>query len=572
MTANDVILLADMIEKARGETEEVLSDTDHETYFTARNYLRAFQPSTDDLLSGIVDGTLDGGIDGLYVFVNGFCVRDDTGLSGLGRHAEIDLVVLQVKNTKGFGEAAIDKLVVNLPRLLDFSRDDSTLSRAFNPRVLEVSRRFLDTYRGLDMPALRIFVCFASLRADDTHPNTVAKGDLIVDTLKRSFAYAQTEVAFLDAATLADQARERPPITKKLALAEIPISTETAGGYIGVVKLDEYDKFITDETGKLNTSLFEANVRDYEGDTSVNRSIGETLEREDTDIDFWWLNNGVTIVANRVQPAGKMLELDSPQIVNGLQTSHEIYKRGRVKTTSTDSRSVLVKVVQARDDSTRDRIIRATNSQTSLASSALRATDKVQRQIEEHLQKYDLYYERRRNLYQNRGIPIHKLVSIEQMGQAILSTMVQAPHVARGNLTRVFEPEIYDKLFASTHEIGMFSSAISIQRDCEAHLRESPALIGQVEDYLFHLTTLATMVLTRKQRPNAADIARMPPTIAKSVLEDLYRIIRDEFLKAIEKSNEALVEKAAKSLAVTNKIVARGRTYLSSSPRNSVRT
>jgi hypothetical protein len=80
-----------------------------------------------------------------------------------------------------------------------------------------------------------------------------------------------------------------------------------------VVSLLEYQRFITDDLGKLDASLFEANVRDYEGETGVNRNIRETLEREDRAVDFWWLNNGVTIVANKVQPAGKLLALETPR-------------------------------------------------------------------------------------------------------------------------------------------------------------------------------------------------------------------------------------------------------------------
>ena len=40
-------------------------------------------------------------------------------------------------------------------------------------------------------------------------------------------------------------------------------------------------------------------VRDYQGHNSVNKEIGNTLVSS-TPEDFWWLNNGVTIVAEDV--------------------------------------------------------------------------------------------------------------------------------------------------------------------------------------------------------------------------------------------------------------------------------
>lgn len=460
MASNDVILLADMLDRDR-EGFTALGD-DHATYFTARHYLRNYAPTHDDLLAGLVDGSQDGGIDAIYVFANSLCVRDDTSLKPLGRGAQLDLFIMQVKNSRSFGEDAINRLLVTLPKLLDFSRDELALSKSLNSRVLEVSRRFLNAYRGLDMPTLRVFVCFASLKAEHLHPNTKARSEELTTVVRNCFGGAEVQVAFLDAAAVADMARERPVTTRQLALAENPISTSTAGGYIAVVRLADYERFITDDAGKLDASLFEANVRDYEGDTSVNRSIHNTLVQHDSHVDFWWLNNGVTIVAKRVQPAGKLLQLDAPQVVNGLQTSNEIYKRSKAEPEAgvDDARSVLVKVIQAEDDAVRDRIIRATNSQTSFGPSALRATDKVQRQIEEHLRSKGLYYERRRRHYFNQGFPVESLVSIDQMGQAVLSVLVQAPHIARGEVSRVFEEDLYDLLFAPSHPIEMYAACL----------------------------------------------------------------------------------------------------------------
>src|SRR4051794_26979345 len=115
------------------------------------------------------------------------------------------------------------------------------------------------------------------------------------------------------------------------------------------------------------------------------------------------------ILDGRDQPANKVLELESPQIVNGLQTSHEIFKR-RVTGPEADERSVLVKVIEAEESSRRERIIRATNSQTPFGPSTLRATDKVQRQIEEYLSERGLFYERRRRYYFNQNKPVDRIV------------------------------------------------------------------------------------------------------------------------------------------------------------------
>lgn len=54
---------------------------------------------------------------------------------------------------------------------------------------------------------------------------------------------------------------------------------------------------ITSEHGELLEYLFESNVRDYEGDVEVNEQIRETLHNQNDKAEFWWLNNGITILA-----------------------------------------------------------------------------------------------------------------------------------------------------------------------------------------------------------------------------------------------------------------------------------
>jgi len=134
--------------------------------------------------------------------------------------------------------------------------------------------------------------------------------------------------------------------------------------YILLCTLSDYFDFVSDEDGKLRRYLFESNVRDYLGEVQINRDIQETLTRSDSPEqgDFWWLNNGVTILGTNASVAGKELCVENVQIVNGLQTTETIYcffddEDGA----QNDDRAVLVKVILAADDATRARIVKATN-------------------------------------------------------------------------------------------------------------------------------------------------------------------------------------------------------------------
>ena len=561
MAANDVILLGEMVDRSRVETDG-LTASEQETYFFAKHFLKAFAPGHDDLLAGIVDGSNDGGIDGIYIFVNGNCVRDDVPLRGMGYGADLQLILLQVKNVSGFSEDAVDKFTIHLPELLDFDRDEEALSRRFNRRVLEVTRRFLTVIQTLEMPELRATVAFASFRAErGPHPNVSAKAQNVSRAIKHCFGTSEPTVVFLDAAEVSDRARYRPPSQKTLVLAENPISTDRSGGYIGVASLPEYCRFISDELGRLDGPMFDANVRDYESESGVNQSIQETLEEAESDVDFWWLNNGVTVVADKVQLNNKRLTLATPQVVNGLQTSHEIFKRGQ-RAELDPGRSVLVKVIEADREVTKDRIIKATNSQTNLGTATLRATDGLQRKIEEYFATIGLSYERRKNYYRNQQIPLTELVSIDQLGQAVVATLAQAPHIARGSVSLIFEDDIYPRVFHEQHPLAAYGQAISIVRSCEKFLRSDHRTRGETDNFVFHLAMITAVAMTKRLRPSAIELAAVDRIPDAALLGELLLLVQHAYSQVVTSKDFVLFDEVAKDELSTKRVLAQAAHYL----------
>src|SRR4051794_24331463 len=106
VAANDVVLLKTKLERHREQIASGLTPQEHQTFFVAVNYLNDYNMSHQDILSGVVDGTHDCGLDGIYVFANGVYLKDDVPLRALGRNVQLDLVLLQVKDTAGFKEDA----------------------------------------------------------------------------------------------------------------------------------------------------------------------------------------------------------------------------------------------------------------------------------------------------------------------------------------------------------------------------------------------------------------------------------------------------------------------------------
>lgn len=188
-------------------------------------------------------------------------------------------------------------------------------------------------------------------------------------------------------------------------MAEIPIALGVKKDFVTLVKLTSFYKFITDENCQIRRRLFDANVRDYQGRNKVNTSIQETLSTETAE-DFWWLNNGITILSNNAIPvSSRELQLDNPVIVNGLQTSNEIYSfySQNPESLMKESRNILVRVIVPESEESRNKIIFATNNQTNIPKSTLRVTDPIHLEIELYFKNKGLYYDRRKNFYRNEG-------------------------------------------------------------------------------------------------------------------------------------------------------------------------
>ena len=95
----------------------------------------------------------------------------------------------------------------------------------------------------------------------------------------------------------------------------------------------------------MRSYVFDWNVRDYEGDVEVNREIRESLQ-DPKSPEFWWLNNGVTVLCSTATISGRTFSLDDVQIVNGLQTSVTIFEhlRSAPAEDASRSRSILVQI------------------------------------------------------------------------------------------------------------------------------------------------------------------------------------------------------------------------------------
>jgi len=152
-------------------------------------------------------------------------------------------------------------------------------------------------------------------------------------------------------------------------------------------------------------------------------------------------------VASEVRGDGDFLTITDAMIVNGLQTSYELFNHFSGISVA-DTRHILVRILESSHSDATDRIIKATNNQTKIPSMWLHATEEIQREIEAELKKVNLYYDRRKNHYRNQGIPPSQIVTIPYLSQALVTILLRKPDDARARPTTAAERH-YKKLFST---------------------------------------------------------------------------------------------------------------------------
>ncbi|MCC6367514.1 MAG: AIPR family protein [Bryobacterales bacterium] len=334
------------------------------------------------------------------------------------------------------------------------------------------------------------------------------KADQLKDVVKGLFSSSVVEFQFLGASELLALARRAPRATFSLRLAENPICSSGAVAFVCLVSLKEYHAFITDEKGNLTRSIFESNVRDYQGTTEVNDQIQTTL-REGSADEFWWLNNGITVVAANATLSGKTLTIEDPQIVNGLQTSTVIFNYFKASNTEHEARNLLVRVIVPPAPESRDRIIKATNSQTAIPIASLRATEVIHRDIEQYLAPHGLYYDRRKNHYKNEGKPIEKIVSIPHLAQAVMAIALQRPNDARARPSSLLKRDTeYEQVFSRDYPIAVYLNCALLMKRVDNVVRSDAAGLDTKDqtNIGFYVAMDATCTALAKANPTPQDV------------------------------------------------------------------
>lgn len=451
--SNNKIILEGCIKTFKETNEIDLTESEVFEIFSLSQIHKDRNITYENIISSIVDGGNDGGIDSIMVFVDEEFVEsiDDLENFNFANKTNSKFIITQCKKENSFKEGPLDKLITTIPVLFDLEKNELALLSRFNSDLVEQALLLIEVWKNTAISGGKISLEYIyTCNASEIVVNDVfkQKTDQLIEISKNCLSTNDVSFSAYSCNELLELYQKQKSNRLSIEFKDRPLSTDFEDygiGYIGTVKLANYKAFLKSENGDIRDDLFESNIRHFQGLVDVNKKIKHTIENP-IDEDFWWLNNGITIIAEEPKEVGKKLSIENIQIVNGLQTSYSIFNNHNED--QNDQRSVLVKVIINKNKETTDNIIASTNSQNPVSATLLRATEPVQRNLELFFLNEGYYYDRRKNYYKNQGRPATKIFSIQLTAQAIQSIAFDDPHTARSRPTSLLKTEnTYKRIF-----------------------------------------------------------------------------------------------------------------------------
>ncbi|HWO96387.1 MAG TPA: AIPR family protein [Bacillus sp. (in: firmicutes)] len=307
-----------------------------------------------------------------------------------------------------------------------------------------------------------------------------------------------------------------------------------------------------------NPRIFASNVRYHLGHQNrVNTKIKETLIGQENE-HFWHYNNGITILVNNFEIKDDKLELTNLQIVNGCQTvstliqnCNEIPKKVKI----------LAKIIQlSSNESGKNEsllIAEATNSQTPVKVSDLKANDPIQREIQANFKSLPLpwHYERKRGEWNSLDSSEKarygtRKINMVDVGQIWLS-FDGSPAKAVSSKDDIFsDPSIYKQVYKKEIDVKQYLVAVKIFRTLETFI--SGSNLGQLSELVRGFDEKTLNRLVRGKRLVVAHAT----ALVNYILETRYKRITgtkaEKIINLLEADNE-FTQKLLKIVALVLK-------------------
>jgi len=403
-------------------------------------------------------GTL--GIDGFAVIVNGNVISSEDDLNKIietHNQPESDVVFIQSKTSPSFelndiGNFgwAVKDFISEAPKIA-WDEDTREKISLFNKLVSYTSKL-------KEKPRCHLF--YVTLGKIEENKNREAKKLDIVHDLKSENVFSENiAFSFIGANELQEK-------YKKIGISysstfefqkrvTLPVIENIPESYLGIIPASTLINIISDDNGNIIPEIFYDNVRDFQGANKVNREIAQTLNDSSGGM-FVAMNNGVTIIAEKITTSRDEFSIEGYQIINGCQTSNVLHEN---KDNVTENVYIPIRLIATKSQDAMSKIIRATNRQTEVKEQDLIAFTDFQKKLEDFYNSieinYRLYYERRAKQYNKSNIEKKRIIDKTVQIKAFASYFFDKPNMATRYFGTLFN-EFGDKLFKDGHNYNAY--------------------------------------------------------------------------------------------------------------------
>lgn len=443
----------------------------------------AFNADSELLEFVSVGGANDMGIDGIAIKIDDIIIKSKSDIDDIikfngSKRINVEFIFIQSKYKIHFDKGELNNFVDGVR---DFLSDNHNFPMNENIKEQLLLKEYLlsDDLTIMWENNPKITLYYVGMGRWKEPADLVGVSKQFEQDIEKLNIYSSSVFRFIDSNSLKDiydsiqntfsatiDTRHSMPLTDVNGVANSCLS---------IVFGNELLKLISTEDGIIRKTLFNDNVRDFQGLNPVNSEIEDTIKNSPE--KFIILNNGITIVCDEFKQNNTKLTIINPQIVNGCQTSHMLHEAHK-KNLDLSKVPISVRLISTTNEEIVNDIVRGTNRQNIVLEEAFESTKKFHKDLEEFFIAYSndhekIYYERRSKQYQhNPTIKQTQKVNLRVLTQYFVGMFLNQPHSAHRHESIILK-ENKERLYQDFHsKLPYFTTALTFLK-FEKFIREN---------------------------------------------------------------------------------------------------
>ena len=431
-----------------------------------------------------VGGQNDMGIDGLAIKVNDYFVttiKEIDDIISISRYINIEFIFIQSKFQDKIDSGDYSKYIDGVYDFLaekHYEPHNNKIDDLLQLKNYLFSDDIMQHWNT--SPIIKSYYAIFGEWRDDEH--IYAKSNTLQSKIEDLREYGDIQFRYIGTSTLSKICDENDNtlniVINSLGSLEFEEVEGVDNSLMVLCKATEFVKILNTDEGLIRKSLFVDNVRDYQGNTTINESMMETLKNDPA--SFLLLNNGITIVCTSIVTGNRKITLTNPQIVNGCQTSHVLFlahKQG----VNLDNVSIMIKIIATQQDNITNCIVKGTNSQNPVFSQSFETISEFHKNLENFIasiqtdeldQSKKIFYERRSKQY-SRDLTIsrHRIFSLDMLAHSIISVFLKSPHDSVLHIVKLLE-KYNNRIFVDSQSFYPYYTSALMLLNLEKLIRD----------------------------------------------------------------------------------------------------